>query len=113
MGNGSAAGGVRGLGGRGGRRLELVPAFVRLLKDNEAEVRVAAAAKLSAFCGILEGEAVVAALLPCIKDLSTDGSQVPPPPYAILQHPCLAGLTQSADVVMCIHRSYIKPCPTS
>ena len=73
--------------GVGGRRLELVPAFVRLLKDNEAEVRVAAAAKLAAFCGILEGEAVVAALLPCIKDLSTDGSQVPPYPTQFCSTP--------------------------
>lgn len=57
-------------------RSELVPAFVRLLRDNEAEVRVAAASKLSAFCKILAGEAVIAALLPCVKELSTDGSQV-------------------------------------
>lgn len=54
----------------------MVAAFVRLLKDNEAEVRVAAAAKLSAFCKILEGEDVISALLPCVKELSTDGSQV-------------------------------------
>lgn len=52
-----------------------MPAFVRLLRDNEAEVRVAAAGKLSAFCKILAGEAVIAALLPCVKELSTDGSQ--------------------------------------
>ncbi len=56
-------------------RSELVPAFVRLLRDNEAEVRVAAAGKLSAFCKILAGEAVISALLPCVKELSTDGSQ--------------------------------------
>jgi serine/threonine-protein phosphatase 2A regulatory subunit A len=56
-------------------RLELVPAFVRLLRDNEAEVRVAAAGKLSAFCKILAGEAVISALLPCVKELSTDSSQ--------------------------------------
>jgi serine/threonine-protein phosphatase 2A regulatory subunit A len=52
-----------------------VPAFVRLLRDNEAEVRVAAAGKLSAFCKILAGEAVISALLPCVKELSTDSSQ--------------------------------------
>ena len=57
------------------RRSELVPAFVRLLRDNEAEVRVAAAGKLSAFCKILAGEAVISALLPCVKELSTDSSQ--------------------------------------
>lgn len=52
-----------------------MPAFVRLLRDNEAEVRVAAAGKLSAFCKILAGEAVISALLPCVKELSTDSSQ--------------------------------------
>ena len=58
-----------------GRRTELGPAFVRLLQDNEAEVRVAAASKVSAFCKIFNNEAVITALLPCIKELSTDSSQ--------------------------------------
>lgn len=34
-------------------RAELVPAFVRLLRDVEAEVRVAAAGKVAAFCKLL------------------------------------------------------------
>ena len=34
-------------------RTELSPAFVKLLRDNEAEVRVAAAGKVSAFCKLL------------------------------------------------------------
>ena len=58
-----------------GCRTELVPAFVRLLQDNEAEVRVAAASKVSTFCKIFNNEAVISALLPCIKELSTDSSQ--------------------------------------
>ena len=61
-------------------RTELVPAFVRLLQDNEAEVRVAAASKVSAFCKIFNNEAVISALLPCIKELSTDSSQCAPRP---------------------------------
>ncbi len=60
-------------------RTELVPAFVRLLQDNEAEVRVAAASKVSAFCKIFNNEAVISALLPCIKELSTDSSQCASP----------------------------------
>ena len=36
---------------------------------------MAAAGKLSAFCKILPGEVVIASLLPCVKELSTDGSQ--------------------------------------
>ena len=57
-----------------------MPAFVRLLQDNEAEVRVAAASKVSAFCKIFNNEAVISALLPCIKELSTDSSQCAPCP---------------------------------
>lgn len=77
-----------------------MPAFVRLLRDNEAEVRVAAAAKLSAFCKILEGDAVVAALLPCVKELSTDGSQVlgvpiTPLPHASSPLPCIVQKTRT------------------
>lgn len=55
-----------------------MPAFVRLLQDSEAEVRVAAASKVSAFCKIFNNEAVISALLPCIKELSTDSSQCAP-----------------------------------
>lgn len=48
-------------------RTELVPAFVKLLRDSEAEVRVAAAGKVAAFCKILPPEQVrhgFAALVP-------------------------------------------------
>ena len=34
-------------------RSDLVPAYVRLLHDNEAEVRIAAAGKVTKFCWIL------------------------------------------------------------
>ena len=83
-------------------RKELVPAFTRLLRDNEAEVRVAAGSKVSAFIKALgdsdqvghQGLAlytrrifhraalmadacaqVMSALLPCVKELAADGSQ--------------------------------------
>ncbi|KAM1318124.1 hypothetical protein EV2_003504 [Malus domestica] len=34
-------------------RLDLVPSYVRLQRDNEAKVRIAAAGKVSKFCRIL------------------------------------------------------------
>ena len=56
-------------------RLELVPAFVTLLKDNEPEVRVSAAGKVSSFCQKLESILVTQSIIPCVKDLSQDSSQ--------------------------------------
>lgn len=41
-----------------GCRVELVPAFVKLLRDVEAEVRVAAAGNVAAFCKLLNQEQV-------------------------------------------------------
>lgn len=48
-------------------RSELVPAYVRLLKDNEAEVRIAAAGKVAKFCGIVTPQQALATILPCVK----------------------------------------------
>ncbi|CAN7079600.1 unnamed protein product [Brassica oleracea var. botrytis] len=56
-------------------RTELVPAYVRLLRDNEAEVRIAAAGKVTKFCRILNPELAIQHILPCVKELSTDSSQ--------------------------------------
>ncbi|MBA0878629.1 hypothetical protein Goshw_019203, partial [Gossypium schwendimanii] len=56
-------------------RSELVPAYVRLLRDNEAEVRIAAAGKVTKFCRILNPELAIQHILPCVKELSTDSSQ--------------------------------------
>lgn len=39
---------------------ELVPAFLRLLRDGEAEVRIAAASKVAAFCKLLPGPQIAA-----------------------------------------------------
>ncbi|CAI0552474.1 unnamed protein product [Linum tenue] len=54
---------------------DLVPAYVRLLRDNEAEVRIAAAGKVTKFCRILNPELAVQHILPCVKELSSDSSQ--------------------------------------
>ena len=86
---------------RAERRLDLVPAFVKLLQDGEAEVRVAAAAKVSAFCKILNHEAVISALLPAVKELSTDSSQCAATP---LVPPQLQALAAQATSFLRIYR---------
>jgi serine/threonine-protein phosphatase 2A regulatory subunit A len=53
---------------------DLVPVFVKLLKDTEAEVRTAAASKVSGVCKQLVLETVVKDILPCVRSLSTDES---------------------------------------
>ncbi|KHM99135.1 Serine/threonine-protein phosphatase 2A 65 kDa regulatory subunit A beta isoform, partial [Glycine soja] len=55
-------------------RSELVPAYVRLLRDNEAEVRIAAAGKVTKFSRILNPDLAIQHILPCVKELSTDSS---------------------------------------
>jgi hypothetical protein len=44
-----------------------VPAYVRLLRDNEAEVRIAAAGKVTKFCRILNPQISIQHILPCVK----------------------------------------------
>ena len=48
-------------------RSDLVPAYVRLLRDNEAEVRIAAAGKVTKFCRILDPELAIQQILPFVK----------------------------------------------
>lgn len=52
-----------------------MPAYVKLLRDTEAEVRVAAAGKVSAICKMLSADRVISAVVPCVKDLAADSSQ--------------------------------------
>lgn len=40
---------------------------MRLLRDNEAEVRIAAAGKVTKFCRILSPELAIQHILPCVK----------------------------------------------
>ncbi|CAL5390570.1 unnamed protein product [Camellia sinensis] len=56
-------------------RMDLVPAYVCLLRDNEAEVRIAVAGKVTKFCQILNPELAIQHILPCVKELSSDSSQ--------------------------------------
>ena len=40
---------------------------MRLLRDNEAEVRIAAAGKVTKFCGIVTPQVAQQHILPCVK----------------------------------------------
>lgn len=48
-------------------RTDLVPAYVRILRDNEAEVRIAAAGKVTKFCKIVSPDLAIQHILPCVK----------------------------------------------
>jgi hypothetical protein len=46
---------------------ELIPGFVKLLKDPEAEVRSVSAGKISSVCKMLEVDLIRKIILPCIR----------------------------------------------
>ncbi len=55
---------------------ELVPLFVRLLRDGEAEVRTAMAKTVADFVKIVQPlDVCIQQILPCIKELSSDQSE--------------------------------------
>jgi len=54
---------------------DLVPAFVKLLKDTEAEVRTAIAGQIPGFCGLLDSETLLNEIMTSIEDLVSDSSQ--------------------------------------
>ncbi|KAI9685097.1 MAG: hypothetical protein M1820_010848, partial [Bogoriella megaspora] len=54
---------------------DLVPAFVKLLKDTEAEVRSAIAGQIPGFCFLLEREPLLHDVMPAVEDLVSDQSQ--------------------------------------
>ncbi|KAG0274039.1 hypothetical protein BGZ96_004554, partial [Linnemannia gamsii] len=56
-------------------REDLVVAFVRLLKDNEAEVRTAASGQVPGFSELIDKDTILNYILPCVRDLVTDTSQ--------------------------------------
>jgi serine/threonine-protein phosphatase 2A regulatory subunit A len=53
----------------------LVPAFVKLLKDSEAEVRSAIAGQVPGFCKLLDKQTLLHDVMPAIEDLVGDQSQ--------------------------------------
>lgn len=54
---------------------DLVPAFVKLLKDNEAEVRTAIAGQIPGFCALVERSVLLGEIMGTIEDLVSDSSQ--------------------------------------
>lgn len=66
-------------------RTDLLPAYVKLLCDNEAEVRIAAAGKVTKFCQILEPQLAIQHVLPCVKVQKCCGTcLLPLLPYLLL-----------------------------
>ncbi|KAI9849448.1 MAG: Polyamine N-acetyltransferase 1 [Sclerophora amabilis] len=54
---------------------DLVPSFVKLLKDTEAEVRTAIAGQIPGFCGLLDRETLLNEIMTSVEDLVSDSSQ--------------------------------------
>jgi serine/threonine-protein phosphatase 2A regulatory subunit A len=54
---------------------DLVPSFVKLLKDNEAEVRTAIAGQIPGFCSLVERNVLLDDILNSVDGLVTDSSQ--------------------------------------
>jgi serine/threonine-protein phosphatase 2A regulatory subunit A len=54
---------------------DLVPAFVKLLKDNEAEVRTAIAGQIPGFCALVDQSTLLGDIMSSIEDLVSDTSQ--------------------------------------
>jgi serine/threonine-protein phosphatase 2A regulatory subunit A len=54
---------------------DLVPAFVKLLKDNEAEVRTAIAGQIPGFCALVDRTVLLDTIMASVEGLVTDTSQ--------------------------------------
>lgn len=54
---------------------DLVPAFVKLLKDGEAEVRTAIAAQIPGFCRLVDRDTLLHEIMASIEELVTDSNQ--------------------------------------
>lgn len=53
----------------------MVPAFVRLLKDNEAEVRTAIAGQIPGFCALVDRNTLLSDIMGTVENLVSDTSQ--------------------------------------
>jgi serine/threonine-protein phosphatase 2A regulatory subunit A len=54
---------------------DLVPAFVKLLKDNEAEVRTAIAGQIPGFCALVDRNTLLTEIMGTVENLVSDSSQ--------------------------------------
>ncbi|RJE19864.1 hypothetical protein PHISCL_07803 [Aspergillus sclerotialis] len=54
---------------------DMVPAFVKLLKDTEAEVRTAISGQIPGFCGLIDRDTLLNEIMTSVEDLVSDPSQ--------------------------------------
>lgn len=54
---------------------DLVPAFVKMLKDTEAEVRTAIAGQIPGFCALIDRTVLLSDVIGTVEDLVSDTSQ--------------------------------------
>jgi serine/threonine-protein phosphatase 2A regulatory subunit A len=54
---------------------DLVPAFVKLLKDGEAEVRTAVAGQIPGFCALVDRNTLLNDIMGTVENLVSDSSQ--------------------------------------
>lgn len=54
---------------------DLVPAFIKLLKDTEAEARGAIAGQIPGFCALVERDTLLHEIMPSVEELVSDTSQ--------------------------------------
>ncbi|KAJ5364141.1 Protein phosphatase PP2A regulatory subunit A [Penicillium cataractarum] len=54
---------------------DMVPAFVKLLKDTEAEVRTAIAGQIPGFCNLIDRDTLLNEIMTSVEDLVSDQSQ--------------------------------------
>ncbi|KAK9453564.1 armadillo-type protein [Dipodascopsis uninucleata] len=54
---------------------DFVPAFIRLLKDSEAEVRTVIAKQIPGFCQLVNHDIILEEIIPCVEELVGDQSQ--------------------------------------
>jgi serine/threonine-protein phosphatase 2A regulatory subunit A len=54
---------------------DLVPSFIKLLKDTEAEVRTAIAGQIPGFCALVERDTLLQEIMPAVEELVSDSSQ--------------------------------------
>lgn len=52
-----------------------MPAFVKLLKDSEAEVRSAIAGQIPGFCRLIDRDTLLNEIMTTVEDLVSDPSQ--------------------------------------
>lgn len=87
-----------------------MPAFVKLLKDNEAEVRTAIAGQIPGFCSLVEQPTLLNEIMGSIEDLVSDPSQHVRAALGT-QISGLAPILGKQEYVVFGRSSHFPPCP--